>query len=375
ANVIATLKGTSNSSEFVMLGCHHDAWGFGSADPAAGTMCLLEAARCAAEAARVGMRPSRTLRFAAWGAEEFGIIGSTEWCEANEATLARDALLYVNLDMAAMGPNPGLSISPELDTVAREATGIAMASMEPAETVRERMTKVSPDGIRFGSLGGGSDHIAFVCRAGVPSVSIGAGGSPGTSYHSNYDTVAWYRATVGADYASPAMVTRIALAMAGLVAQSDRPTWRVAPVGAACLRHLDGVIAASPDPAMRAQLERLRPGFQAIVDQGARIDAMLDRSASVANAGELQAGMHAFLQAFIDPAGLDGRPWFRSLIAASDRDDGYAPCMLPLLAEAVRDRDTARVAAAVVRMEAAQRRALKAIDGLQAALGQSVTNP
>lgn len=375
ANVIATLRGTSNSSEFVMLGCHHDAWGFGSADPAAGTMCLLEAARCAAEAARVGMRPARTLRFAAWGAEEFGIIGSTEWCEANEATLARDALLYVNLDMAAMGPNPGLSISPELDTVAREATDIAMASMEPAETVRERMTKVSPDGIRFGSLGGGSDHIAFVCRAGVPSVSIGAGGSPGTSYHSNYDTVAWYRATVGADYASPAMVTRIALAMAGLVAQSDRPTWRVAPVGAACLRHLDGVIAASADPAMRAQLERLRPGFQAIVDQGVRIDAMLDRPAPGANARELQAGMHAFLQAFIDPAGLDGRPWFRSLIAASDRDDGYAPCMLPLLAEAVRDHDTARVTAAVVRMEAAQRRALKAMDGLQAALGQSVTNP
>lgn len=126
---------------------------------------------------------------------------------------------------------------------------------------------------------------------------------------------------------------------------------------------------------MRAQLEGLRPGFQAIVDQGAQIDAMLDRSAPVANAGELQAGLHAFLQAFIDPVGLDGRPWFRSLIAASDRDDGYAPCMLPLLAEAVRDHDTARLAAAVVRMEAAQRRASKAIDGLQAALRQSVTNP
>jgi hypothetical protein len=102
----------------------------------------------------------------------------------------------------------------------------------------------------------------------VPSVSIGAGGAPGTSYHSNYDTVAWYRATVGADYASPAMVTRIALAIAGLVAQSDRPTWRVAPVGEACLRHLEGVIAVTQDPSMRAQLERLRPGFQAIATRG-----------------------------------------------------------------------------------------------------------
>jgi N-acetylated-alpha-linked acidic dipeptidase len=126
---------------------------------------------------------------------------------------------------------------------------------------------------------------------------------------------------------------------------------------------------------MRAQLERLRPGFQAIVDRGTKIDAVLDGSMPVAHAGELQSGLHAFLQAFIDPAGLDGRPWFRSLIAASDRDDGYAPCMLPLVAEAVRDGDIARLTAAVVRMEAAQRRALKAIDGLQAALGPSVTNP
>ena len=375
ANVIATLRGTSNSGEFVMLGCHHDAWGFGSADPAAGTMCLLEAARCAAEAARVGVRPARTLRFAAWGAEEFGIIGSTEWCEANEASLSRDALLYVNLDMAAMGPNPSLAISPELDPVARVAAGIAMASTEPAETVAERMGRASPDGIRFGSLGGGSDHIAFVCRAGVPSVSIGAGGSPGTSYHSNYDTVAWYRATVGADYASPAMVTRIALALAGLVAQSDRPTWRVAPVAEACLRHLDGVIAVARDPSMRADLERLRPGFQAIAQRGAQVDAMLDRSMPAARAAEVQLRLRAFLQSFMDPAGLDGRPWFRSLIAASDRDDGYAPCMLPLIAEAVRDRDAARVAAAVARMEASQRRAHKAIDGLQASLGPSSANP
>jgi N-acetylated-alpha-linked acidic dipeptidase len=338
-------------------------------------MCLLEAARCAAEAARVGVRPARTLRFAAWGAEEFGIIGSTEWCEANEASLSRDALLYVNLDMAAMGPNPSLAISPELDPVARVAAGIALASTEPAETVAERMGRASPEGIRFGSLGGGSDHIAFVCRAGVPSVSIGAGGSPGTSYHSNYDTVAWYRATVGADYASPAMVTRIALAIAGLVAQSDRPTWRVAPVAEACLRHLDGVIAAARDPSMRAELERLRPGFQTIAQRGAQVDAMLDRSMPAARAAEVQLGLQAFLQSFMDPAGLDGRPWFRSLIAASDRDDGYAPCMLPLIAEAVRDRDAARVAAAVARMEASQRRALKAIDGLQASLGPSSANP
>ena len=367
ANVIATLRGTSDAGEFVMLGCHHDAWGFGSADPAAGTMCLLEAARCAAEAARAGDRPSRTMRFAAWGAEEFGIIGSTEWCEANEEELKRRAVLYVNLDMAAMGPNPGLSISPELDALARAASGLALASVDPPETALARMQRGSPSAVRFGSLGGGSDHIAFVCRAGVPSVSVGAGGAPGTSYHSNYDTVAWYRATVGDDYASPAMVTRIALALAGLSSQAPVSSWRVGPVGVACLAHLDAVLASTDDAAARAELERLRAGFEEIARRGATVDAALD-GGRVADPAAVRAGLGAFLQAFIDPTGLDGRPWFRSLIAASDRDDGYAPCMLPLVAEAVRDRDLPRVARGVQRMLSAQRRAIDAIDAIESGL-------
>jgi N-acetylated-alpha-linked acidic dipeptidase len=375
ANVIATLPGTSGSGEFVMLGCHHDAWGFGSADPAAGTMCLLEAARCASELARAGQRPSRDIRFAAWGAEEFGIIGSTEWCEENEAALQRDSILYVNLDMAAMGPNPGLSISPDLEVVARRAAALALASVEPSETVRARMERISPEGVRFGSLGGGSDHIAFVCRAGVPSVAISAGGSAGTSYHSNYDTVAWYRATVGADYASPAMVTRLALAFAGLAADSTHVVWRVAPVGATCRGHLDRLLADVKDAGTRAELERLRPGFERIEKLGAPIDAALDGGRPVADPVAVRRAQAAFVQAFIDPAGLDGRPWFRSLIAASDRDDGYAPCMLPLVTEAVRDADAARLARAVERMLAAQRRAIDAIAAMEAGIGATPVIP
>ena len=100
---------------------------------------------------------------------------------------------------------------------------------------------------------------------------------------------------------------------------------------------------------------------------GAAVDAALD-GGRVADPAAVRAGLGAFLQAFIDPTGLDGRPWFRSLIAASDRDDGYAPCMLPLVAEAVRDRDLPRVARGVQRMLSAQRRAIDAIDAIESGL-------
>ena len=52
--------------------------------------------------------------FAAWGAEEYGIIGSTEWVEGHRERLLRGAVAYVNLDMAAMGPNFGCACTPSL---------------------------------------------------------------------------------------------------------------------------------------------------------------------------------------------------------------------------------------------------------------------
>ena len=94
ANVLGSIKGEKWPEEFIVVGCHHDAWGFGAADPLAGTIVLMETARAVAEAAERGQRPDRTIIFAAWGAEEFGIIGSTEWVEGNADTLRDHCVAY-----------------------------------------------------------------------------------------------------------------------------------------------------------------------------------------------------------------------------------------------------------------------------------------
>src|SRR5437899_8609230 len=90
--VVATLKGARFPDQRVILGSHHDAWTFGAADPGAGTIVVLEAARAFAEAAQHGSPPDRTLVFAHWAAEEFGLMGSTEWVEARREELARGAV-------------------------------------------------------------------------------------------------------------------------------------------------------------------------------------------------------------------------------------------------------------------------------------------
>ena len=66
-----------------MLGNHRDAWVFGAIDPSSGTATLLEVARAFGEMVKGGWRPRRTLMFCSWGAEEYGLIGSTEWVEVN----------------------------------------------------------------------------------------------------------------------------------------------------------------------------------------------------------------------------------------------------------------------------------------------------
>ena len=70
---------------------------------AAALRASLEVARCLGQLAQEGHRPKRTIVFASWDAEEFGIIGSTEWVEDMKAELQQKAIAYLNFDIAATG--------------------------------------------------------------------------------------------------------------------------------------------------------------------------------------------------------------------------------------------------------------------------------
>ena len=374
ANVIGVIPGRTHPDQWIIVGCHHDAWGFGAADPLAGTVALMECAASFAAAARDGLAPERTLVFAAWGAEEFGIFGSTEWAEANRARLQRSAVAYVNLDMASMGTEPGASGSPSLrDAFLGAAVRVPAARGAAGETAYDRLTRSGTRAPGFGDLGGGSDHVAFNCHLGVPCVAIGAGGAPGSSYHSNYDTIAWYRATVGADYEPALMVTRMTNAFVAMLAQSA-----VLPAGAArhghdALRVLDALRSRAPEGPGAGAIDALRARARRTAEAGARLDAAIVTAGSTLSSAaraRIDAALIELDRAWIDPAGLDGRPWFRSLLAASDRDSGYAAVMLPLLAEAIGSGDVERVRAAAERyqrvfdrLDAAIRRAAADVPG------------
>ncbi len=345
ANVVARIEGRDDRE--VIVGCHHDAWCFGAADPLAGTIVLMESARTLAEKYREGWVPQHDIVFVAWGAEEYGMVGSGEWVEAHETELLERAIAYINLDMAAMGTDLSVSATPCLRAMVTEATRDLPPAVG-AGTLFDAWRKGAPQPT-IGDIGGGSDHIGFVCRVGVPSISLGAGGAPGTSYHSNYDTVAWYRATVGAGYEGALMLTRLCNALVERLASDD----------ASCLDPAADLEVVAGQVVALAKTEAGAGKAAELEALAARMIVAAQRIRTIPNA-PLAERMRA-CRGWLDPAGLDGRPWFRNLMVTSDPDHGYAPQTIPLLRGSLGSFNAAALPRAVERMANAADRVAGAI--------------
>ncbi|CDO76560.1 hypothetical protein BN946_scf184982.g19 [Trametes cinnabarina] len=89
--------------EVVVVGNHRDAWVMGAADPSSGTASLHEVIRGLGELLRDGWTPLRTIVIASWDAEEYGLIGSTEWGEDFADWIDKHVVAYLNLDGSVSG--------------------------------------------------------------------------------------------------------------------------------------------------------------------------------------------------------------------------------------------------------------------------------
>ena len=122
-NVIATIPGTEEPDRWVMVGNHRDAWVYGAVDPGSGTAATLEMCHALGEAVKHGWKPRRTLVYASWDAEEYGLVGSTEWAEEHAEEVKKKAVLMLNVDSAVTGPELTLSGIPSLRDFVLEAAG------------------------------------------------------------------------------------------------------------------------------------------------------------------------------------------------------------------------------------------------------------
>ena len=121
--------------------------------------CTVVLAKTFAKVARdTGWRPRRTIVFASWTAEEFGLIGSTEWVEENLPKLMSRAVTYLNTDMCVSGPDLDATASLAYKTVLEEASKNVP---DPADETGQRTYYDYWKGGRGGSAnqGGGGDNF------------------------------------------------------------------------------------------------------------------------------------------------------------------------------------------------------------------------
>jgi N-acetylated-alpha-linked acidic dipeptidase len=199
-NVVARLPG--ESEQCVIAGAHRDAWVRGANDDGAGTVLMLRAAQHLGRRAMAGWKPKCTILICLWDAEEFGMIGSTEWGEAKAEWLAQNAIAYVNADTGVSGPHfRGASGTPGLlgtlkDVLQRvpaapsaEATAPKTLWDEWCDSIKARSKdKVSEP--RLSLPGSGSDFAVFLHHLSLPVLQFGFGDSESGQYHTTFDDFA-----------------------------------------------------------------------------------------------------------------------------------------------------------------------------------------
>ncbi|KAK0453699.1 Zn-dependent exopeptidase [Armillaria borealis] len=226
-NTMAAIPGHVRD-EVVLIACHRDAWVLGAADPISGTVSLTEVIRGYAELLRNGWKPLRTVVFASWDAEEYGLIGSVEYGEDFSSWISKHVVAYINVDVSSAGSTWNVGGSPALaPLIKRTALDIPHPTI-PGKTLWDARNDEGPfrddalsvnmtadlnvlmdyeakkkakDELDTGvlPLGSGSDYTVFLQRLGVSSTDQGFGDTPYDApyhYHSIYDSIQWQQVAV-----------------------------------------------------------------------------------------------------------------------------------------------------------------------------------
>ena len=206
-NVLAQIDGTVFKDQWIIHGNHHDGWNNGATDPTSGNVALMETARAFSQLMTKGWKPKRTIIFALWDGEEWGLLGSTEWAETHKEELTKNGVVYINSDSTGKGwlsASGSHTLEDMVNDVARHIEdperGVTIweaaraRRLETAANSDERDDIEQNDNLRIQALGSGSDYTVFLDHLAMASLNLGfSGDSPGGVYHSNYDSFDWYQ--------------------------------------------------------------------------------------------------------------------------------------------------------------------------------------
>ena len=372
-NTTATLPGKLSADEVIVIGGHRDAWGAGAGDNVSGVTSIVESARAVVRALN-GQSPARTIIFATWDAEEWGMLGSTEFVEDDSLRLQRGGVAYLNLDVSATGLDFGAGGSPSLRGTTRE---LARDVPDPRgtgsiyATWRKRAAVADTAEPGMGDPGGGSDFAGFYNHFGIPHADWGFGG-PGGVYHSAYDSRRWMETFGDTAYVAHAAAARLAAAMLLRLANAAIVPYDYVEFGRTMRRYTDRTtrLLASINAGDASSLDAAWASFTEHATAFNRTrDSVLSRG-TVAPVAQrtANAALRQVERRLTRPEGIKSRAWVRGVIYAADVDNGYATMIFPTIGEAVRAKDAALARSELADLITRVHRAAAALDEARAAL-------
>jgi Zn-dependent M28 family amino/carboxypeptidase len=205
-NVVALVEGSDArlKNEWVIVSAHYDHNGAdgtqifnGADDNGSGTVALIEIAEAYALAMQAGVRPKRSVVFAAWNSEERGLLGAWAYTEQPLAPLSSIAAV-LNMDM--IGRNEEVPIGGggrfnglEVQTAESNSNSVNMMAVSRVPDIAAAVEKANAGlGLDLkkrydnnsSNLLRRSDQWPFLQR-GVPAMGFMTGLHP--DYHTQYD--------------------------------------------------------------------------------------------------------------------------------------------------------------------------------------------
>ncbi|XP_026994620.2 N-acetylated-alpha-linked acidic dipeptidase 2 [Tachysurus fulvidraco] len=362
-NVIGRIRGAQEPDRYVILGGHRDAWVFGGIDPVSGAAATHETVRAAGRLLQKGWRPRRTLIFASWDAEEFGLLGSTEWAEENAKMLQQRAVAYINADSAIEGMYTlRVDCTPSLHTLVYDITKQVMSPEAGEEGVtlydswhkRDNWTDVR-DAPRISKLGSGSDFEAYFIRLGIASGRARYTKNRKTErysnypvYHSVYETFELVERFYDPTFRRMEAVTRVRGGVAFRLADAPVLPLDCNEYALALSQYAHAIhrLAQKHPQEMERYAVTFDALFSAVDNFTQAAQAFHHRLNKLDTTNSLSVRMVndqlMYLErAFIDPLGLPGRPFYRHVVFAPSSHNKYAGESFPGIYDALFDIENA----------------------------------
>uniref|UniRef100_A0A9L0RU54 N-acetylated-alpha-linked acidic dipeptidase 2 n=1 Tax=Equus caballus TaxID=9796 RepID=A0A9L0RU54_HORSE len=335
-NVIGTIRGSVEPDRYVILGGHRDSWVFGAIDPTSGTAVLQEIVQSFGKLMSKGWKPRRTIIFASWDAEEFGLLGSTEWAEENAKTLQERSIAYINSDSSIEG-NYTLRVdcTPLLYQLVYQLTKEISSPDDGFEnkSLYESWLEKDPSSEnknfpRINKLGSGSDFEAYFQRLGIASGRARYTKNRKTDkyssypvYHTIYETFELVENFYDPTFKKQLSVAQLRGALVYELADSKIIPFNIQDYAKALKNYATSIYNLS------------KKHDQQLRDHGVSFDSLFS---AVKNFSEAASDFHRRLtqvdlndpiavrimndqlmlleRAFIDPLGLPGRQFYRSIL-------------------------------------------------------------